>query len=121
MLIGQVFSTTSYYKKKNVLETLIDGKSKVKEILKKQSNSMNATDKSGHPEVLEKGILKICSKCAGEHPCRSAISIELQSKFIEITLRQGYSPVNLLHIFRTPFTKNTCGRLLLYRLPVFIW
>ena len=23
--------------------------------------------------------------------------------FIEITLRQGHSPVNLLHIFRTPF------------------
>ena len=30
-----------------------------------------------------------------------------------ITLRRGRSPVNLLHIFRTPFTKNTYGRLLL--------
>ena len=35
------------------------------------------------------------------------------SKFIEITLRHGYSPVNFLHIFRTPFLKNTSGRLLL--------
>ena len=34
--------------------------------------------------------------------------------FIEITLRHGCSPVNLLHIFRTPFPKNTSGRLLLY-------
>ena len=27
----------------------------------------------------------------------------------------GCSPVNLLHIFRTPFLKNTSGRLLLYK------
>ena len=33
---------------------------------------------------------------------------------IEITLRQECSsPVNLLHIFGTTFTKNTSGRLLL--------
>ena len=33
--------------------------------------------------------------------------------FIEITFRHGCSPVNLLHIFRTSFPKNTSGRLLL--------
>ena len=44
---------------------------------------------------------------------QSAISIKLQSNFIEIALRCGCSPVNLLHIFRRPFSKNTCGRLLL--------
>ena len=33
--------------------------------------------------------------------------------FIEITLPYGCSPVNLLHIFRTPFPKNTSGGLLL--------
>ena len=27
----------------------------------------------------------------------------MQSNFIETTLRHGCSPVNLLHIFRTPF------------------
>ena len=32
---------------------------------------------------------------------------------IEITLRHGCCPVNLLHIFRTPFYKNTSGWLLL--------
>ena len=35
------------------------------------------------------------------------------NKFIEITLRRGYSPVNLLHIFKTPFVKDTSGGLLL--------
>ena len=34
--------------------------------------------------------------------------------FIEITLGHSCSLVNLLHIFRTPFTKNTSGWLLLY-------
>ena len=36
-----------------------------------------------------------------------------QSNFIEITLRHGCSPVNLLHVFRTPFSRNTSGWLLL--------
>ena len=61
-------------------------------------------DISSHPEVfLGKGILKMCSKCTGKHPCRSAISIKF-----EITLRHACSPVNLLHIFWTPFLENIC-------------
>ena len=63
--------------------------------------------------TLRKGILKICIKFTEEHPCRSAISIKLQSNFIEITLRHGCSPVNLLHIFKTTFARNTSGWLLL--------
>ena len=31
----------------------------------------------------------------------------------QITLRHGQSPVNLLHVFRTLFDKNTSGELLL--------
>ena len=62
---------------------------------------------------LRKGVLKICSKCTGEHPCRSVISKKLQST-LESTLRHGCSPVNLLHFFRTPFLRNTSGELLLY-------
>ena len=65
--------------------------------------------------------LKICTKFTGEHSCRSVISIKLQSNFIEIALRHGCSPVNLLHIFRTPITKNTSGRLLLYIIYVDIY
>ena len=62
---------------------------------------------------LIKGVLKICSKFTGEHPCRNVISIKLQTNFVEITLRDEYSPVNLLHIFRTPFRRNISGWLLL--------
>ena len=62
---------------------------------------------------LKKCVLNICSKLTGEHSCRSVISIKLQSNFIEITLQHGYSPVKLLHIFRTPFPRNTSGGLLL--------
>ena len=42
----------------------------------------------------------------------------LQSNFIEITLRHGCSPVKLLHIFKSPFSKNTFGWLLLYVNPL---
>ena len=60
-----------------------------------------------------KGVLKICGKFTGEQPCWSVISIKLLCNFIEITLRHGCSPVNLLHFFRTTFPKNTLEQLLL--------
>ena len=72
-----------------------------------------ACTRSSHPAVFRgKDVMKICCKFTGEHPCQSVISIKLQSNFIEITLRHGCSPVNVLHIFRTPFSKNTSGWLL---------
>ena len=68
--------------------------------------------RSSCPEVfLRKGILKICSKFTGEHSCQSAN--KMLCNFIEIALRLGCSPVNLLYIFRTPFLKYTSGQLLL--------
>ena len=78
--------------------------------------------RSSHPEVFyEKGVLKICSKFTGEQPCRSVISIKLQSSFIEIIILHDCSSVNLLHIFRIPFPRSTSGRLLLNyrRFPTF--
>ena len=33
----------------------------------------------------------------------------MRTEIIEITLRYGCSPVNSLHIFRTPFLENTSG------------
>ena len=57
---------------------------------------------------LGKGVLKICRKCTEEHPCRSVISI------FKFAPRDECSPVNLLHIFRTRFPKNTSEGLLLY-------
>ena len=54
-----------------------------------------STPRSSRPKVfLGKGVLKICSKFPWEHPCRSLISIKLQSNFIEITLWQRCSPEN---------------------------
>ena len=44
---------------------------------------------------------------------RRADMPKLLCNFIKIKLRHGCSPVNLLHIFRTPFPKNTSGWLLL--------
>ena len=56
---------------------------------------------------LRKSFLKICSKYTGEHPCQGVISINLESNFIEFALWHGCSLVKLLHIFRTPFSRNT--------------
>ena len=44
---------------------------------------------------------------------QSGLLAPFRSNFIEITIWHDCSPVNLLLIFRTPFRKNTSGRLLL--------
>ena len=49
-----------------------------------------------------------------QYPCRSAISMKLLCNFVEIAIRYGCSPVNLLHIFRTPFLRKSSGWLLMY-------
>ena len=56
---------------------------------------------------LQKGALKICSKFTGEHPGRSVIQKNC------FAIWHGCFPLNLLRLFRTPFPKNTSGRLLL--------
>ena len=66
------------------------------------------------PETALQRFSENCSKFTGEHPRRSVISINMQINFIEIALWHGYSPVNLLHILRTPFLMNFSGGLLLY-------
>ena len=65
--------------------------------------------RSSNPEVFfGKDFLKICSKFIGKHPCQSSISKKLLNNFIEIAFQHGCS-INLLHIFRTPFPKNSSG------------
>ena len=44
----------------------------------------------------------------------------VQSNFIEIALRHGWSPVNLPHIFRIHFPKSSFGRLFLLLLSVIL-
>ena len=79
----------------------------------------HAINSSSCPEVfLRKSVLKICSKRTGEHPCWEVILIKLPSNFIKITFQHGCSPVILLHVFRTPFPKNTSRWLLLYQASI---
>ena len=82
--------------------------------------TINEPQKNPPEVVLKKGIPKICSKFTGEHPWRCVISIKLLCSFIEITLRHGCSPVNLLHSLGTPFYKITFDRLLLEPLMSFL-
>ena len=65
--------------------------------------------RSSHPEMF---LEKICSEnmqqiCRRTTMLKSDFNkVEKQSYFIGITLRHWCSPVNLLHIFRTSFTKE---------------
>ena len=62
--------------------------------------------------------MKMCSEnmqqFTGKYLCQSVISITLHSNFIEIALWHGSSLVNLRHIFRALFYKNTSTWLLLH-------
>ena len=64
-------------------------------------------------------LLKRCSENMQQIYRRTPIpkcdfnKVALQCNFIDIALRHGCSPVNLLRIFRTPSPKNTSERLLL--------
>ena len=99
------------------LKSFLKSKKKKK---KKWKKLLEVKCRSSHQEVfLGKGALKIWSKFTREHPFQKVISIKLQSSLIEITLRHGWSLVNLLHIFRTFSPRNTYGWLLLKIFLVF--
>ena len=80
---------------------------------KQHYSNLNPHDshRSSHQEVfLGKGIQQIyrrtpMSKC----------------DFNKVTKRHGCSPVNLLHIFRALFPRNTFGSLLLFSVPRKLW
>ena len=77
-----------------------------------------ATNQEDGQKQPSKGILrKRCSenirKIYRRTPMPKCDFNKVAQNFTEITLRHGCSPVNLLHILRTPFTKNTSGWLLL--------
>ena len=112
---SQISRMEVFLKKDNSLKPLfISVTSPIQDILLSWMNPRYYF-KCSRPEVfLGKAVLKICCKFTGDHPCRGVISMKLQSNFIKITLRHGCSPVNLQHIFRTAFPKNTSGWLLMY-------
>ena len=64
--------------------------------------------------ILKKRCSENMQQIYRRTPMPKCDSIKLQSNFIEITLRLGCSPVNVLHIFRTPFPRYTSGWRLLY-------
>ena len=71
---------------------------------------LSSKTRSSHPEVfLGKDPLKICCKFTGTPMPKC----DFNKVAVAITLRHGCSPVNLLHIFRTPFPRNASGRILL--------
>ena len=77
-------------------------------LLVNEKKAKKTTITSSPPELfLRKGVLNM------QQIYRRTPMPKLLCKFIEITLRHGSFPVNLLHIFRTPFPKNTSGGLLL--------
>ena len=57
-------------------------------------------EKQSSRRVLKKRCSENMQQIYGRHPRQSAISIKLLCNFIEISLRHGCSPVNVLHILR---------------------
>ena len=76
---------------------------------------IHACCRSSPPTVfLGKGVLKIWSRRTPMPKCDfNKVFNKVDCNFIEIALRYGFSPVNLLRIFRTPFPMNTSEGLLL--------
>ena len=71
-------------------------------LIKRSSENISSNIRSSRPEVfLRKGVLKICRK------------FQCNFNKVAFQLRHGCSPVNLLHISRTPFPRKTFGCLLL--------
>ena len=64
-------------------------------------------------KLPSRGVLKKRCSDNTQQIYRRTTMPKFVCNFIGITLRHGCSPVNLPHIFRTPFTKNTSERLLL--------
>ena len=86
--------------------------------LNKQSFEYVRIMENNRQKQSSRGVLrKWCSKNKQQIYRRTPIPKcdfnNMQSNFIEITLRHGCSPVNLLYIFRTFFPQNISERLLL--------
>ena len=62
---------------------------------------------------LKKSCSEIKQQIYSRTPMLKCDFNKVASNFIEIALRHGCSPVNLLDIFRTLFPKNISGGLLL--------
>ena len=78
------------------------------------SNSIISSFSASDNEISEKNMLNKQQRYFQKQPSRGVHRCSLLCNFIEIAFRHACSPVNLQHIFRTPFPKNTFEWLLLY-------
>ena len=63
---------------RQILSKIISRNDDERNKINSQISTKNRRNRSSRPKVfLRKGILKLCSKCTGEHPCGRAISIKL--------------------------------------------
>ena len=69
------------------------------------------------PEYCSEAVTQRCSENMQQIHRRKPMPKCDFNNFTEIALQHGCSPVHLLHIFRTPFPRNTSGWLLLYIQP----
>ena len=75
--------------------------------------AFNLVRKQSSRGVLRKGYSEYMQQILGRTPMPKCDFRKVACNFIEITLRHGYSPENLVHVFRTPFFKGISGGLLL--------
>ena len=73
-------------------------------------------EKQPSRDALSRRCSENMQQIYGRTPIPKSDSNKLLCNFIELTLWHGCSPVNLLYIFRTTFTKNTSEWLLLHSL-----
>ena len=70
--------------------------------------------RSSRPEVfLGKGVLKLCNKFTGKHPCQSVIAIKLLKQLYLNHISAWVFSCKFAAYFHKPFPKNTSGRLFL--------
>ena len=92
--------------------TLTEWKSVVTKLIVKEK-IMRYIQNQTYRAVLRKRCFENMQQIYRRTPKPKCDFNKVACNFIEITLRLGCSPVNLLHIFRTPFPKNTPRWLLL--------
>ena len=80
---------------------------------KRRSENMQQSHRKTSMPKFDKKVFLNYAADLQENTHAKVILIKLLSNFIDITLWHGCSPVNLLHVFRTPFYENTCKKLLL--------
>ena len=116
LLLGKAFITTSYFRRKNVFEILIDGKSKVKEILREQSDSLNDASnqflfgehfenefsKSVNAKQKSKAQFtslqkqKAKTSCCQAHYCKHQVHIQLSWPYLSLAAALSREPPTVL-------------------------